>query len=41
VVEVERKPGSMRGQIEIREDFDELPADIAEAFGLAPPTSPA
>lgn len=25
--------GSLRGQIHIAEDFDELPADIADAFG--------
>ena len=27
-----RKPGSLRGQIEIADDFDELPEDIAAAF---------
>ncbi|OAH14139.1 type II toxin-antitoxin system Phd/YefM family antitoxin [Streptomyces jeddahensis] len=26
--------GSLRGQIHIPEDFDELPDDIAEAFGM-------
>jgi prevent-host-death family protein len=26
--------GSMRGQITIHDDFDELPDDIAEAFGM-------
>lgn len=26
--------GSLRDQIRIREDFDELPDDIAEAFGM-------
>lgn len=25
--------GALRGQIHLREDFDELPEDIAEAFG--------
>jgi prevent-host-death family protein len=29
----ERRPGALRGKIHIAEDFDELPADIAEAFG--------
>lgn len=28
-----RRPGVLKGQIRIAEDFDELPADIAEAFG--------
>ncbi|MEL0022364.1 MAG: type II toxin-antitoxin system Phd/YefM family antitoxin [Rickettsiales bacterium] len=29
-----RRPGSMRGKIEIRDDFDDpLPADMAQAFG--------
>ena len=26
--------GSMRGQFTIPDDFDELPDDIAEAFGI-------
>jgi prevent-host-death family protein len=26
--------GSLRGQIRIADDFDELPDDIAEAFGM-------
>lgn len=26
--------GSLEGQIEIADDFDELPADIAQAFGM-------
>ncbi|MGW1813934.1 type II toxin-antitoxin system Phd/YefM family antitoxin [Streptomyces sp. NPDC002125] len=26
--------GALRGQIHIRDDFDELPDDIAEAFGM-------
>ena len=29
----ERRPGALRGQIKIADDFDELPEDIAEAFG--------
>ena len=29
-----RKPGIMRGKIKIAEDFDELPDDIAKAFGV-------
>ncbi len=29
-----RQPGALKGQIQIADDFDELPADIAEAFGL-------
>jgi prevent-host-death family protein len=28
----QRKPGSMRGKIRIARDFDDLPADILEAF---------
>ena len=28
-----RKPGGMAGQIWVADDFDELPPDIAEAFG--------
>jgi len=28
-----RIPGALRGRIRIARDFDELPADIAEAFG--------
>lgn len=28
-----RVPGALRGRIHIAADFDELPADIAEAFG--------
>lgn len=31
-----RVPGALKGQITIREDFDELPPDIAEAFGIEP-----
>jgi prevent-host-death family protein len=29
-----RRPGALRGKIEIAEDFDELPEDIAEALGM-------
>ncbi len=29
-----RKPGILRGKIHIAEDFDELPQDIAAAFGV-------
>jgi prevent-host-death family protein len=25
--------GALRGQIELADDFDELPADVADAFG--------
>ena len=32
-----RKPGSMAGQIWIAPDFDVLPDDIAEAFGVPEP----
>lgn len=28
-----RRPGALKGRIRIADDFDELPADIAEAFG--------
>jgi len=28
-----RRPGALRGKIRIAEDFDELPRDLAEAFG--------
>ena len=30
---VTRKPGALRGKIRLAEDFDDLPSDIAEAFG--------
>jgi len=30
----QRYPGALRGKIKISDDFDELPADIAEAFGI-------
>ena len=28
-----RRPGTMRGRIRIAPDFDDLPDDLAEAFG--------
>ena len=28
-----RRPGTMRGKIRIAPDFDDLPEDVAEAFG--------
>ena len=32
-----RVPGSMAGQIWIAPDFDDLPSDIAESFGMSEP----
>jgi prevent-host-death family protein len=32
-----RVPGSMEGEIWIAPDFDELPEDMAEAFGMSVP----
>ena len=29
-----RKPGALKGKIRIRSDFDELPVDMASAFGM-------
>ena len=29
-----RSPGAMRGKIKIADDFDELPSEIAEEFGM-------
>jgi len=29
-----RRPGALRGRIRIADDFDELPEDIASAFGM-------
>ncbi len=29
-----RQPGALRGKIRIAEDFDDLPDDLAEAFGV-------
>ena len=34
---VKRQPGALKGQIEIAEDFDELPSDIALVFGMELP----
>ena len=31
---VKRRPGALKGKIRIAEDFDELPPDIAVAFGV-------
>ena len=33
----QRKPGALRGKIKISDDFDELPEDIAKAFGMVEP----
>lgn len=30
----QRQPGALKGKIKIAEDFDELPDDIADAFGM-------
>jgi len=32
-----RRPGALKGKIRIADDFDELPEDIAEAFGVTKP----
>jgi prevent-host-death family protein len=32
--EEQRQPGALKGQIKIADDFDKLPEDIAEAFGM-------
>jgi len=29
-----RRPGALRGKIKISKDFDELPDDLAKAFGM-------
>ena len=29
-----RRPGALKGKIKIADDFDELPDDIAAAFGM-------
>ena len=34
-----RKPGSMAGEIWIGPDFDSLPEDLAESFGMKEPRS--
>jgi hypothetical protein len=31
-----RTPGALKGRIKIHEGFDELPPDIAAAFGIEP-----
>jgi prevent-host-death family protein len=31
-----RRPGAMKGKIKLAADFDELPEDLAVAFGLKP-----
>ena len=35
--ETPRSPGALRGQIKIAPDFDDLPDDIALAFGVVDP----
>jgi len=35
--EEQRRPGALRGQIKIADDFNDLPEDIAEAFGMKNP----
>jgi prevent-host-death family protein len=30
-----RRPGALKGKIKIAADFDELPQDIADAFGMS------
>jgi prevent-host-death family protein len=32
-----RRPGALKGKIKIADDFDELPEDIAKAFGIIGP----
>ncbi len=32
---VPRRPGALAGQIVMSDDFDELPDDLAEAFGMS------
>lgn len=32
--ETVRQPGALKGRIKIAPDFDQLPSDIAEAFGV-------
>ena len=32
----ERRPGALRGKIQIADDFDQLPPGIAKAFGVEP-----
>jgi prevent-host-death family protein len=32
--ETDRRPGALKGKIKIAPDFDELPSDIADVFGV-------
>jgi prevent-host-death family protein len=32
--ETDRQPGALKGKIKIAADFDELPSDIADVFGV-------
>lgn len=32
----QRRPGTLKGQIRMAADFDDLPPDLAEAFGMIP-----
>ena len=32
--EERRRPGALKGKIKIADDFDKLPEDIADAFGI-------
>ena len=31
---VARRPGAMKGKIQVRKDFDSLPDDVADALGM-------
>ncbi len=31
-----RRPGALKGRLTVAPDFDELPDDVAAAFGVAP-----
>jgi len=33
----ERRPGALKGEVRISKDFDDLPEDIARAFGMDKP----
>jgi prevent-host-death family protein len=35
-VAARRAPGALKGRIHIHDDFDELPPDLAAAFGIVP-----
>lgn len=35
--QVSRRPGALKGEIRIAEDFDELPEDLRAAFGMDEP----